>query len=393
MINSFKKQNANAEKYCCGCGLCSNFIDGNYNESGFYRPDCKALSYKFDLDYCYSSSLNAMVSDGLWGKYRAIYYTYSNDKYVRNKASSGGTLTEIAAYLLESGQVDCIVHISYSRSSKIKTEISISRTRQEVIEKCGSRYTASALLENIFDILDKQKKYAFIGKPCDIKVLRTYLQKNPEWNRSIVFLFSFFCGGTPSYQANVKLLRAMHLEEDNLTTFTYRGNGWPGKTTGSTKDGRIESVDYEDSWGRILGRDLQDICRFCWDGVGMAADISCGDGWYLKDEKPSFQERPGRNITFARTDKGYKILQEMKKCGCINLDEENSEDVLIQMQPGQYMRKAAMFSRVLAMRLMRKSVPYYEMRKLLPYAKLISFSTNARMFYGTIKRIIQGKIK
>mgnify|MGYP001027762280 FL=1 len=395
MTKMLRKQNAGsmAQKYCCGCGLCSNFVDGDYNEKGYYRPDADVLTHKFDIDYCYSSSLDSMVSEGLWGKYKAIYYTYSNDNYVRNKASSGGTLTEVAAYLLASGQVDFIVHASYSHNSKIKTEISISSTRQEVIEKCGSRYTASALLENIFDILDQKKRYAFIGKPCDIKVLRTYLQKNPEWNRSIVFLLSFFCGGTPSYQANVKLLHAMELEEENLTMFTYRGNGWPGKATGSTKDGRTKSMDYENSWGRILGRDLQDICRFCWDGVGMAADISCGDGWYLENGKPSFRERPGRNITFARTDKGYKVLQEMKQCGSISLDEEKNEDILAQMQPGQFMRKAAMFSRVLAMRFMRKPVPYYEMRKLLPYAKLISVATNARMFYGTIKRIVQGRIK
>ena len=74
---------------------------------------------------------------------------------------------------------------------------------------------------------------------------------------------------------------------------------------------------------------------------------------------------------------------------------ENIEDLKIidKMQPGQLMRKGAMFSRILAMKLMRKKVPQYSMWALLPYAKSIPLELNVRMFGGTVKRILKGKIQ
>jgi len=57
------------------------------------------------------------------------------------------------------------------------------------------------------------------------------------------------------------------------------------------------------------------------------------------------------------------------------------------------MRKAAMFSRVLAMKLLRKEVPHYRIVKILPYAKYLTFEHNLRMFGGTVRRILNGKIK
>ena len=34
-------------KYCCGCGLCNNYIEGNYDKRGFFRPNKKEM-VRFD---------------------------------------------------------------------------------------------------------------------------------------------------------------------------------------------------------------------------------------------------------------------------------------------------------------------------------------------------------
>lgn len=380
------------EKYCCGCGLCNNFVKGHYDERGYFRPDISELRNKFDTECCYCNTLNDCVSDKMWGDFISLYYAYSNDNAVRTAASSGGALSEIASFLLDSHQVDYVIQIKAAEDSQIKTQNVYSKTREQVLQNCGSRYTASAVLTDLLKNIRENKKYAVIGKPCDISVLRNYMGKHCELEKSIVYLLTFFCGGTPSYQANQHLLQEMGIKENQLDSFCYRGNGWPGKTTGVCANGYSSQMEYEESWGKILGRDLQEICRFCWDGVGAAADISCGDGWYLENGKPSFKEQPGRNIVFTRTPKGEKLLMDMQDAGKITLKKENDISVLEQMQPGQYMRKAAMLSRVSAMRVMRKAVPKYKLRKLVPYARKISLKVNAKMFLGTVKRILQGKL-
>ena len=388
-----KKINASIEeKYCCGCGLCNNFVEGYFDKKGYFRPNMSELKNKFDTGCCYCNTLNYSVSEKMWGDFISLYYGYSNDWTIRKAASSGGVLSELACYLLDSHQVDYVVQIRASSDSQIKTQTVYSKTREEVLQNCGSRYSASAVLTNLLKNIQKNKKYAVIGKPCDISVLRNYMSKHPELENTIIYLFTFFCGGTPSYQANQQLLRKMKINEDELASFCYRGNGWPGKTTGVCHNGSSSQMEYEESWGRILGRDLQEVCRFCWDGVGSAADISCGDGWYLENGKPSFKEQEGRNIIFSRTEKGEKLLKEMQAAGKLTLEKEDNLSVLEQIQPGQYMRKAAMYSRLFAMHIMGKPVPKYNLMKLVPYAKMISFKVNFKMFSGTIKRILQGKI-
>lgn len=380
-------------KYCCGCGLCSKYVKGSTNNKGYYRPDKVLLSEKFDTSVCYCNQVEQSSKNGMWGPLSGVYYGFAREEEDRKNASSGGMLTAIACNLLETGKVDQIVQIAAAADDQMKAVVKWNTSPQEVKRCCGSRYTASASLEGLIENIDVNRKYAVVGKPCDIRVLRTYIEKNKELNKTIVFLLSFFCGGTPSIQANDNLLAHMGLKRNEVRTFTYRGNGWPGKTTGTDKNGNIAMMEYEESWGKILGRDLQDICRFCWEGVGEAADISCGDGWYIENGQPLFEERDGRNVVLARTDKGNTLLLDMQKENSIQLENISDLKVLDKMQPGQHMRKSAMFSRILAMKICRKKVPGYSLGTLLPYAKSIPFGLNIRIFAGTIRRVMKGKIQ
>lgn len=376
-------------KYCCGCGLCNNFIDGKCDARGFFRPNKRELQ-KFDYSVCYCNTQVDEVSHGLWGSYKKLYYGYSKNEMHRKRGSSGGCLTEICTYLLEQKKVDCIIQVRKDEESLIKNKVQYSYSVEEVENSCGSRYTASAMLTDILSKIEDGKKYAIVAKPCDIAVLKSFLNKNKEID-NIEYLLSFFCGGTPSYQANKNLLKKMKVKENLLKDFTYRGNGWPGLTTAIQMNGEKSQIEYEESWGKILGRDLQEICRFCWDGVGASADISCGDGWYIIDGRPSFAEGDGRNVIFARTEKGDSLLNELKKAKRIEFQDADISELEL-MQPGQFMRKTAMFVRILAMRLMRKSTPNYRMMELLPFAMKNSIYVNFKMFGGTIKRIKNKKI-
>lgn len=336
--------------------------------------------------------MNKINKNSMWGIVKGAYFGHSNNEVIRRKASSGGILTEIACYLLKSHKVDVVVQIGADDTEPMKTKVVYAESVEEVIQHCGSRYTASSVLIDLIKMIDVSKKYAVIGKPCDIQVLKKYLNQNEKMSKSIVFLLSFFCAGTPSYQANLKLIEKLNVKQQDVAKLSYRGNGWPGKTTVITKDGVSSSIEYEESWGEILGRDLQEICRFCWDGVGEAADISCGDGWHVRNGKPSFEERQGRNVIFARTEIGVQLLEEMSSQQIIELDKISDLSIMKEMQPNHYMRKAIMFSRILAMRLFLKSTPNYRLRDLYPYAKLLSFKDNLKMFAGSVKRIIQKRM-
>ena len=181
---------------------------------------------------------------------------------------------------------------------------------------------------------------------------------------------------------------------ERCMSLTYRGNGWPGYATAVNKDGTSKKIDYDSSWGKILGRDLMPACRFCLDGIGEAADISCGDAWYAGGNgKPVFSEHEGRNIVFARTSEGLDILQGMMDEGNVTFEKvEDLESYLSTIQKSQFFRRASMSSRIAALRIMRKPYPKYPKELMNSYNKGISLKEKLRVFLGTCKRISRGVI-
>ena len=381
------------QEYCVGCGLCQS--EGKAiletDKKGYYKPLSGDVKWMEKVCPAAGSQCSEMDFSKIWGKEKAVYYGYSNDEAVRTKASSGGVLTEVTSYLLESGTVDAVLHTCMSLVNPTETEICVSTSRNELTERCGSRYAISHPLKNLSELPDK--RYAFVGKPCDIVALKNYLRECPDLEKKFPITLSFFCAGLPSTDAQSELIKQLGCT-GKVKSLRYRGNGWPGYATAVQEDGCEHQMDYDSSWGKILGRDVMKMCRFCLDGIGEMADISCGDAWYLtEDMKPDFTENQGRNVVFARTDLGNDILKNSCNAGNITLtDFSDYDDKLKYMQFYQHDRRATMLSKSVAMRIMGKTFPKYSSTGMKKYSKETTSKRNKDIFKGTVKRILKGKI-
>lgn len=385
--------------FCTGCGLCHSLCGTAFHKdkNGFLYPDLDKSNIDVLTELCPYGGKASVFADAnsVWGKYQQVFLGWSLDDYIRKTASSGGILTAICCYLLENNIVDGIIQTKVSSKIPYETETVVSKTKAQVLQCMGSRYSESQPLKNIIEILNTDKTYAFVGKPCDASVLRLFLKTRPEYRNKVKYIFSFFCAGVPSEHAQHKLLEELGCQDINdCSTMTYRGNGWPGFASAIKKDGTVSQISYSDSWGKILGRDVRRSCRFCIDGVGEAADIACGDAWYLTDDKkPDFREKDGRNVVFARSETGKELLSEIQEAHIIALEDyQNSADDLYYIQKYQYERKASMLSMINALKLFRKDYPRYDKKILKSYAKLIPCMVRFKRFAGTIKRIKKGKI-
>lgn len=380
-------------KYCTGCGLCSM---GKEDDKGFYRPVDKDVSFDYSVCPYFTMPLllQPYVNDNsIWGSCEAVYWGHSTNADVRFRASSGGVLTTVSQYLLENHIVDKIIQIGKNSNNALRNEVYCSETIEQVKERSGSRYCATALLKEFDKIIDDNYTYAVVGKPCDIIVVRNLMNKDERYRNKIKYLLSFFCGGTSSTRATENMVRDFGVELEKVTNIEYRGNGWPGKVQVTSELGTFEMA-YEESWQKFLGRDMMLMCRFCWDGLGMGADITCGDAWYLKDKEPDFSEHEGRNVVFARNKKGLQLLEDCAREKKIFLErlQENDLKTMKLIQNGQYNRKATMFAKVLTMKLLGQSVPDYNLRHLLTYAKLMPLKRNISTALGTFRRVLDKKI-
>ena len=386
------------KKYCCGCGLCESIKKCKLqkDEKGFLRPaDNEKMEY-FWKNVCPASGVqcNRLDSKEVWGTNIKAYKAYSSDKEIRYKASSGGVLTSLCCYLLDFNLVDGIVHTSENKGDPISTVTVCSTTKGEVIKACGSRYSSSSPLRNINKYLDSGKKYAFVGKPCDVTVLRNYSKIDSRVDITFPYMFSFYCAGAPSEIANKQLLEKMDCDYKSLKSLKYRGDGWPGYATAIDNNGS-HKLTYREAWRDTLGRDIRLICRFCLDGIGELADISCCDAWKIdKNKKPIFDENNGENAVFCRTKKGYDLYNDACKYGyLISNDYPNYRKELIYYQKYQYDRRITMLSSIFALKVLKKDIPNYDKKLLKKYYKKCKLKTQYNRFKGTYKRIKNNTIK
>ncbi len=397
-----KKNTEFYQKYCIGCGLCQScdIARIEVNKNGFIQPNPKEKESfnKFCSEFCTASGRHSgdLSKNHIWGKFEknGVFLAWSADDEVRHEASSGGVLTSLAGFLLENKLVDGIIHIGIKENSVLETCAYCSITKEEVALRSGSRYIISSVLKDLEQYLQGEQTYALIGRPCDIAVLRNYAKQDYRVDEKIKYMFSFFCAGAPSLVVNQKLLTAMGTNKDECISLKYRGNGWPGEATAIDKRGKEYKMSYEESWGRILGRDVYPMCRFCIDGIGELADISCGDAWYLTDAgQPNFTENKGRNVVFCRTEKGFDIFKKACEKGDVISERfENFEEELPRMQKYQFDRRTTMKSMLSAMKLFAKPVPSYNKKALGYYSKNANKKLKIKRFFGIIKRNLKGKI-
>jgi len=388
---------------CVGCGICQSVAGEDHirmqvDKKGFLRPMVvgdATRSWPVIRQICpglvvqHERSIGKRPQNRLWGPVLDICAGYALDEAVRWHGSSGGAISALACYLLETGQVDYVLQIGASLSNPISNDVYLSQSRQDVIKCAGSRYAPSAPLTNIEALLEQDDRtLAFVGKPCDVAALRAFLRLRPNLASKVVCTIAFLCTGTPSVHATRDVIVHMGADPSEVVDFRYRGQGWPGKARAETVDGKTYEMSYQDSWGKILGNHLQFRCKICADGAGELADITCGDAWYTRDGRPDFAERPGRSLVLSRTQGGQEIVSQSIEAGYLATEPFSLEELEV-VQPYQVLKRRLVASRLLIIRLAGMPFPKYRGFHLIDNAIRCSLGENWNSSKGMLHRLRQ----
>jgi coenzyme F420 hydrogenase subunit beta len=390
------------DNLCAGCGICESVfgkekIKVSYNQEGFLRPEFKEdLSpeeeqvFKAICPGINAKHENTKNHDTLWGPYISISSGHANNEKLRYSGSSGGGLSAIASYLIDKKVVDCILHIGASAKHPYRNEYKISYTSEEIVANAGSRYAPSATLINLVEILKSHTSIAIIGKPCDIVGVRNFMKTNDEAKTKIKFLLSFMCAGVPSQIATTKIIEQFKIKEKDVVSLRYRGEGWPGYFKIKDNKNNTHKITYNESWGTVLNKQLQFRCKICADGTGEFADITCADAWESSENGyPSFEEKKGVSLIITRNEKGKKLLEETIFHHYITMSGKvYSSKEIGEMQPYQKQRKQNIIVRLLAIKLIGRSVPRYNKTLLFKASLKESPLRLLKNFLGMIKRAI-----
>lgn len=341
---------------CLGCGLCAAVTGRNVmrmSREGFCTPDYRGISPdegRAIVSICPSVRLrDPEDNNSIWGPALQCFRAWASDPEIRFRASSGGLVSALSIYLLETHQIDAVLHVK-STDGLLKNELAVSRSRDEVLSGCSSRYAPSVVFDRIREIFDaSEETFCFIGKPCDIAGLVYFEEAYPQYKGRVRFRIAIFCAGVPSANASKDAIRRLDYPSGTPVSLRYRGEGWPGRFTVRFSDGETRSMSYGDSWGKILGKTLGLRCKICPDGTGALADISAGDAWETANGYPDFTERDGVNFAIARSSSGLRMMEEAARGGYV-VREEADINALERIQPFQYQRNLCSPWRILGVK-------------------------------------------
>lgn len=389
---------------CAGCGGCAALSGGaiamTRSPEGLNRPrQGRAISAETDRAIAaicpglgQKVEAGGRTDDVVWGPYVSMQTGWATDAALRHRASSGGALSAILVHLLQSGQVDGVVQTMADPDAPMGNVTVISRSVEAIIHAAGSRYAPSSPLADIAPLLEGSERFAFVGKPCDVAALRALEGQDARVAERFPVMASFFCAGVPALEGAAGILDALEVEERDLAAFRYRGMGWPGRATATTRDGAERSMSYHDSWGNILSHHVQHRCKICADGAGAAADVVCADAWKADaDGYPLFEEEDGISLIVARTDKGAGLIAAAEAAGTLVVQGFDMGE-LRSIQKGQFWRRRLLAARLAALRLMGKPVPRYEGLHIRAVARLAGRRERFRNFTGMIRRVLRGRM-
>lgn len=314
-----------------------------------------------------------------------VWEGHASDPELRFSGSSGGALSALAAYCLDEGGMNGVLHVGADPDDPFKNRTVLSRTIEELRQNSGSRYAPATVCDGLQRIEDAGGTCAFIGQPSEAAALRKVQSLRPELKGKIGVVMSFFCAGSPPIEGTRELVRSRGIDPRDVSHLRYRGRGWPGNFAVWVK-GKTEPVlemTYAESWA-FLQRFRPWSVQIWPDGSGEHADITCGDPWYRKVEPGE----AGSSLVVARTETGRQIVRAAIQAGYLTLQPLDPTKLLAS-QENLTSKKGAVWGRLFAMRLLGIPTPRHEGYSLFAMWKLLPLRAKIASVAGTARRILQ----
>lgn len=246
-----------------------------------------------------------------------MYLARSSDPKVLEKAESGGAVTSLLRFLLETGKVDGVVTAKARNGNRYAGVPVLITEPEELIDSAGSLHCSIPNIPRfVKEYLDgaMKMKLAVVGKPCDIRAL-IELQKREQIDLDNLILIGLNCTGTISPTT----AKQMFIDEFKVNpNEVIREDIDEGKLLVMLEDGTTKSLDLMKLEEKGYGR--RENCRRCEINIPIFADLACGK-WGTEDE----EER----ATFieACSDKGRLLVEEAIERGFITAERPDKKSI------------------------------------------------------------------
>lgn len=244
-----------------------------------------------------------------------VYGTSSKDEALLKRSSSGGMFGILADYILKREGV--VFGCSFDEDMELRHFC--AQTETECREFHGSKYVQSDTRDTYRECkqhLEKDRKVLYVGTPCQIAGLKSYLGK--EYDDLIAV--ELLCHGVPSpgiFRQYREELEAEKGKRISNFAFRFQDSGWKNyRLKLDYADGTAEVIPAKESaymaafFNNLILRPSCYNCRFRVDY--SSADILIGDFWGVGKYYTEFDEELGVSVLMTLSEKGEKVFVKVK---------------------------------------------------------------------------------
>ena len=313
-----------------------------------------------------------------------VWEGHASDPEIRFMGSSGGLITALSLYCLEKLGMHGVLHVGADPSNPIRNKTTMSRCRQELLQKTGSRYAPASACDRLDLIETAPAPCVFVGQPTEVTAVRKAERLRPGLKQKVGLTISFFCAGSPATQGTIDLLRSKGIDPGHVQDLRYRGKGWPGQFYAILKGQSSPAMEmsYKESWGFVQAYRPFSV-HLCPDGTGEDADISCGDPWYRQIQNGE----AGSSLVVVRTERGREVVRGAMAEGCVSIQPSNAQKV-VDSQRNLLAKRGAIWGRVMALRGVGLPAPRLNGFHLFKNWRRLSLNEQIRSTLGTVRRIL-----
>jgi len=358
---------------CNRCGTCVGLSDGKIVFSDRTKKFLPQLNGDLDanenaelLKYCSGKGFDFPAQNRriygdegshnvFTGTYDKIYIGNTTDEAVRRAGASGGILSSILIWLLETGRIDGAVVVGMSDDEPWLTKPFIATTKEEILKAAQSKYIITTTNEILPEMAAFNGKLAFVGLPGQVQSIRLLQEDDHPSVRNIEYLLGPFYGNTLHFSSVKSFLRS-YGEKDyrKIRKLFFRHGEWPGNMRVELEGGRVlELPKFHANY--LIPFHIVKNGLLCTDLSNEFTDISGGDAW-----APVYEERgKGFSMVLSRSAKGREIVEKMTEEGRLNLDPIDEADAITMHSHGYDLKKRGTFIRMKFRRWMGKRNPDY----------------------------------
>ncbi len=326
-----------ATEICCGCSACIVACPHHVLELSDWDPVQTDLSSPFDdcvhgqegCSLCAMACLRLdpkidVIEMGVHGKRRDqdqpegtyLWKTLARATYapILERGQDGGAVTALISWGLDTGELDGAAVSAPSETVPWLDEPAIVRTREELLEQAGSRYTYCATplaLKKAAEM--KLKNIALVGVSCESTAVRNLAVEGiKRWTRRVGLVIGLMCCETFDYDAFMvgKVEHDLGIPLDDVVKVNVKG-----KVILTLKDGR--DVDIPLKHARPFANEW---CHHCPDFAAEHADLSCGglgmEGW---------------TMILVRSERGDDFLRRAVEGGVLELRPAEQEPKALEV--------------------------------------------------------------